>query len=370
MVARVAPLSGSRLQPVLYLRRAMMCESAVAREQLACTSAGQAGFPALLEVPGLEAGRWYLFVDGRFGTSGAFDLQLDFSPPPAPPVNDSCLSPTPLPVVSGMTTLPSETTVGASQSALTCASPASAADVAYTLTLASRQSVSIDARALTGSPLLPVLSLKAQGTCLATAASPLGMRCAVSDDQIPDRAVAHFPALDPGSYTLWVSGDLQTQGPFSLRVLTGPPVPPASNDVCQSGGTTTMNFSLTPGAMAGGDTRGATSGTDGRCGLPLGANGEFAPDVVYTLQVSQPGPVTITVTPDAVGGDLFRPVVYLRGGPPLNACTSVGATLGCQAASDFGQPASLTVPMLAPGLYSVWVDGAGTSAGRFSLSIR
>ncbi|MCU0697331.1 MAG: hypothetical protein MUC96_12455 [Myxococcaceae bacterium] len=369
MVARVVPLSGSRLQPVLYLRRAMMCESAVAREQLACTAAGQAGFPALLDVPGLEAGRWYLFVDGRFGTSGAFDLQLEFTPPPAPPSNDSCTMPTPLPVGSGMATFPNETTVGATRSALTCASPSTAGDVAYTLTLASRQSVSLDAHALTGSPLLPVLSLKPQGPCALTAASPVGMRCAISDDQVPDRAVAHFPVLDPGTYTLWVSGDLQTQGAFSLRVLTGPPIPPASNDVCGSM-TAMMNFSLTVGSTSTGDTRGATPGTEGRCGLPPGANGEFAPDVVYTLQVSQQGPVTITVSPEVMGGELFRPVVYVRGGPAQSACTSVGANVGCQAAPDFGQPVSLTLPSLAPGLYSVWVDGAGTSAGRFSVSIR
>jgi hypothetical protein len=369
MQARVTPLSGSRLHPVLYLRRAMMCESSVAREQLACTAAGQAGFPALLDVPGLEAGRWYLFVDGRLGTAGAFDLQLEFSAPPPAPANDSCMMPTALALSSGVTTLPMETTVGAGQSAFTCATPATSADVAYTLTLASRQSVAIDARALTGSPLLPVVSLKPQGLCALTAPSPLGMRCGVSDDQVPDRAVAVFPALDPGTYTVWVSGDLQTQGPFSLRVQTGPPVMPASNDVCTTS-TGTTNFGLSVGSSAVGDTRGATHTTEGRCGFAAGANGEFGADVIYTLQLAQQGPVTITVTPEPMGGELLRPVVYVRGGALASACTTAGVNLGCQAASDFGQPTSLTLPNLAPGLYSIWVDGAGTSAGRFTLSVR
>jgi hypothetical protein len=369
MVAQVTPLSGSRLQPVLYLRQDMKCESSQARDQLACTSAGQAGFPAQLEVPGLEAGRWFLFVDGRFGTSGAFELQLDFTPPTPPPSNDTCSMATPLNAPSGMTSLVSETTVGASHSAVTCAVPTATPDVAYALTVTSRQSVSIEARATTGSPLLPVLTLKPVGPCAITAALPLGHWCGLSDDQRSDRAVLALPLLEPGTYTLWVSGDRQTQGPFSLRVLTGPPVAPASNDTCPSSGSM-PGFSLGPASSTTGDTRGATDGAEGACGLPSGANGEFGGDVVFTLQVTTQGPVTITVTPDAIGGELFRPVVYIRGGPGVTACTAQGPNLGCQAAPDLGQPVTLTLPNVAPGLYSVWVDGAGTSAGRFSLTVR
>jgi len=114
--AQVTPLAGSRLQPVLYLRRENQCESQVAREQLFCVAAGQGGFPSLLEVPRLEAGRWFLFVDGKARTAGAFDLTLELSPPPPPPANDSCAMPTVLPLASGAVFLPSETTVGATPS--------------------------------------------------------------------------------------------------------------------------------------------------------------------------------------------------------------------------------------------------------------
>lgn len=366
--ALVTPLAGGRLLPTLYLRRENQCSSELTREQLFCVAAGQAGFPAQLEVPRLEAGRWYLFVDGKAGTSGAFDLSVELSPPPAPPANDLCSRPTALPVANGPVFLPSETTVGATANALTCVDSPSP-DVVYTFELTTRQSIAIDARALPGSRLLPAVTLKPTGICSLTAPLPLG-KCGLSDLQVPDRAVAIAPALDPGSYTLWVSGDLATQGPFSLRVVPGPVFTAPTNDACSS--TNVQQFTLNIGSSLNGDTRGAGNTTEGRCGLPTGANGEVGADVAYTFQVASPTPsLTISVQPDAVGGALLRPVLYVRGGASANnLCTSYGPNLGCTAAPDFGAPATLALTNVMPGLYTVWVDGAGFSAGSFTLSIR
>jgi hypothetical protein len=365
---QVTPLAGSRLQPALYFRRENQCESQVAIDQLYCVASGQGGFPALLEVPRLEAGRWFFFVDGKARTSGAFDLTLELSPPPPAPSNDGCSMPTVLPLTSGAVFLPSETTVGATPTANTCVATPGTPDVAYTFTLGARQSVSFDARALPGSKLLPVLSLKPAGSCLLTAFLPLNS-CGFSDLQVPDRAVAVVPALSAGTYTLWVSGDLATQGPFSLRLTTGLALSPPPNDACNSvGGLIALNV----GGSAAGDTRAAGNTTDGRCGFPPGSNGELAGDVVYTFQIAVPTPsLSITVQPDSVAGTLMRPLIYVRGGAAANnACTFGGPNLGCQAAPDFGAPATLTLVNVQPGTYSLWVDGAGLSAGSFSLSIR
>lgn len=366
--ALVTPLAGGRLLPTLYLRRENQCTSELTREQLFCVAAGQAGFPAQLEVPRLEAGRWYLFVDGKAGTSGAFDLSVELTPPPAPPANDLCSRPTVLPVANGPVFLPSETTVGATANALTCVDSPSP-DVVYTFELTTRQSIAIDARALPGSRLLPAVTLKPTGICSLTAPLPVG-KCGLSDLQVPDRAVAIAPALDPGTYTLWVSGDLSTQGPFSLRVVPGPVFAQPTNDACSSANAT--QFTLNLGSSLNGDTRGAGNTTEGRCGLPTGANGEVGADVAYTFQVASPTPsLTISVQPDAVGGALLRPVLYVRGGASANnLCTSYGPNLGCTAAPDFGAPATLSLTNVMPGLYTVWVDGAGFSAGSFTLSIR
>ncbi len=361
----VTPFAGSRLQPVLYLRRDQACTSQIVRDQLHCAPAGQAGFPAQLEVPRLETGRYYLFVDGKAGTSGAFDLQLELGPPPSPPGNDACSSASQVSLAGGPVFLGMETTVGALPDATTCADTADSPDVAYAFTLTSRQSLSIDARALAGSRLLPVVTLKPAGLCAVTSLLPVG-RCAYSDLQVPDRAVAVVPSLDPGTYSLWVSGDLATQGPFSLRLLPGPPLTAPSNDACI---TSAMAY-LQLGSNATGDTRAANDTTEGNCGFPLGANGEAGGDVAYSFQIAAPTPtVTITVTPDAVGGVLMRPVVYVRGGPQVTNCTSAGQNLGCQAAPDFGAPVSVTLTNVQPGTYTVWVDGAGLSAGSFSLAI-
>lgn len=366
--ALVTPLAGGRLLPALYLRRENQCPSELTREQLFCVAAGQAGFPALLEVPRLEAGRWYLFVDGKAGTSGAFDLSVELSPPPAPPVNDVCARATVLPLSSGPVFLQNETTAGATANALTCVDTPTP-DVVYTFDLTTRQSVSIDARALPGSRLLPAVTLKPTGACSFTAPLPVG-KCGLSDLQVPDRAVAIAPVLDPGSYTLWVSGDLATQGPFSLRVATGPVFAPPTNDTCAPANA--QQFTLNIGSSLTGDTRGAGNTTEGRCGLPTGANGELGADVAYTFQVVSLTPsLTISVQPDMVGGALLRPVLYVRGGPASNnVCTAYGPNLGCQAAPDFGGTATVALTNVMPGLYTVWVDGAGFSAGSFTLSIR
>jgi hypothetical protein len=154
-----------------------------------------------------------------------------------------------------------------------------------------------------------------------------------------------------------------------LRLATGPALSPPPNDACNSaGGLNAFNV----GSTATGDTRAAGNTTEGRCGFPLGVNGELAGDVAYTFQIATARPsLSITVQPDAVAGALMRPVIYVRGGAAVSsACTFSGPNLGCQAAPDFGAPATLTLTNVQPGTYTLWVDGAGLSAGSFSLSIR
>jgi hypothetical protein len=177
-----------------------------------------------------------------------------------------------------------------------------------------------------------------------------------------------LPSVPAGQYALWVEGDGATQGDFTLRVTSAMPVATPTNDFC---GQTTMPPTLSPASGQAGDTRGASNDDQGGCGFDYGENGEDAPDVVYHLVVSTMQTLTVSVTPDATTGTLFRPLVYVRA---PNQCASTVTTtptpLGCQVAPDFGQSASVTLNNLAPGTYNVWVDGAGLSSGGFTIKIQ
>ncbi len=66
----------------LYLRRD--CASAAAEAELACRAPGE------LLVPDIEAGTYFLFVDGYRDAAGPFTLQVDLGAPLLPPENDRC----------------------------------------------------------------------------------------------------------------------------------------------------------------------------------------------------------------------------------------------------------------------------------------
>jgi hypothetical protein len=170
-----------------------------------------------------------------------------------------------------------------------------------------------------------------------------------------------IPVIDPGLYPVWVEGDDGTQGAFSLKLSPGPPLETAPvNDGCA------LATTLVPGVNATGDTRAASNDSYGTCGLPYGANGEDARDVVYKMVLAAAQNVTVTVTPDATEGQLFRPVVYLEG-PGIASCQGGGANKGCQIAQAYGGAATLSLANLAAGTYYVWVDGAGLSGGKFTI---
>jgi hypothetical protein len=233
--------------------------------------------------------------------------------------------------------------------------------VAYALTINQRQSLGIELKAEPGSNLKPVLTLMEPNTC--GSSSSLDIRgCGYGDPQFTDRMIATLSAIDPGVYPVWIEGDDGTQGAFSLKLIPGPPLDlPPANDGCTGAITLQQNTTLT------GDTRPASNDSVGAsCGLPYGANGEDADDVVYKLTLANAQTVNITVTPDPTEGQLFRPLVYLEG-PGTTACNGGGSNKGCQIAQSYGGATTLSVANLAAGTYYVWVDGAGLSSGKFTI---
>src|SRR5262249_3592291 len=150
------------------------------------------------------------------------------------------------------------------------------------------------------------------------------LACVWDDPQQLQRTVLTLPNVTAGQYALWVEGDDATQGDFTLRVTSCPPVPPPSNDWCGA----SMLPSVAAGGATTGDRRGAINDDEGDCGFDLGANGEYAADVLFHMALTATQTVTVTVTPDAQTGALFRPVVYVRA--PGQCSGAVPPTpLGC-----------------------------------------
>ncbi len=362
VAVRVTPFAGTAFQPVVTLRKPGKCTSEQTADQLGCVVAAQPGLPAVATFPRVPPGAWSLWVDGAVSTAGPFDLSVELTLPPVAPPNDTCSAPAPISLGSGPVTV-TGSTLGALDDQASCEYDR-APDVVYALQVPARQSVGIDVRAVPGSMLKPVVALRADGVCAASVLLPF-LACGFSDAQVPDRSVLLLPDVPPGQYFLWVDGDYGTQGPFTLRLTPGPALTAApSNDSC-SGSIVPV---LTAGVPMVGDTRAARHDATGVCGLPDGANGEYGPDVAFTFTLAAQRAFSVTVTPDAVDGALMRPVVYVRG--PATGCSAFGTARGCQAATGFGQSVTLPLPNLSPGTYTVWVDGAGVSSGKFSVTLQ
>ncbi|MBL8952476.1 MAG: hypothetical protein JNK82_16970 [Myxococcaceae bacterium] len=364
--ARVQPLSGSSLRPAVYLRRPNECDSQSPANQLGCAASAIAGAPSTLTLPSLPAGSYFVWVDGQQGTSGAFELSVDLAVAPAAPENDVCAEAPQLALASGVVTA-SGTTVSAGDDVhLWCTEPLGAfsPDVVYTIDVPVRQAMAIDVTAPAGSPLLPVFSLRPPMKCDSDALLD-NPSCAWADPLHVRRSVLSLPDVAPGRYSLWVEGDGSTQGAFSVRVVTSPPVPEPENDWCGS----TVVPTLAAGVPVSGDTRGAVDDSTGACSAATGANGEYGRDVLYRFSVTQTQNVKLTVTPEATTGALFRPLVYVKASSAC-ASTTASATLGCAAAADFGESVVLNLNALPAGTYNVWVDGAGLSSGSFSIRLQ
>ncbi len=365
VVVRAVALSGSSFRPSLYLRRSGKCGSEMLADQVGC-AVGNVGGAATLSLPNLAAGTWYLWVDGASATAGPFDLVVETAAPVLPPANDTCLGMQPVSVASGPVTV-NGTTLGAGDETTSCQYPQGlfSPDVVYNVSVPSPRSLGVEVKALAGSSLRPVVTLRAPGQCDSTSMST-ELYCGWNDTQFVDRVAFTLPEVPAGDYPVWVDGDVGSQGPFTLRLTPGPVISAPFNDDCSSISTAPA---LTLGNAVTGDTRGAGHTTQGMCAMPAGSNGETAPDVVYKFVLGQTKSVVVTVTPDANDGQLFRPVVYVRGN--FNAsCADPSMVKGCTAATAYGGSATISLPNLSAGTYFVWVDGAGLSSGKFSLKVQ
>lgn len=347
--------------PAVYLRGADCSDTRSAAQVWCGTAAG--GQKVDIELPHLEAGTYHLFVDGvgsaTAPSAGPFRLVVTLLDAVPPPTNDVCATATALAVPTsglGVTTVQGDTS-SASGDALGCSGTGN--DLVYRLELTGPRKVSARVAPLAGSTLRPSVYLRRPGQCESDAlANQLACATAASAGST---ASLLSPSLPAGLYTLWVDGVQGTRGAFELTVeLSVAPAVPA-NDVCMAPGA----LALASGVVTvSGTTVSAGDDTDLLCTVPTGG---YSPDVVYSLNVPVRQAVAIDVT--AAAGSALRPVVGLR---EVLKCSSQAVLDNLNCAWDDPQLTNrtvMTLPSVAPGSYSLWVEGDGATQGDFTLRV-
>lgn len=357
VTAVVTPLSVDFV-PLVYLRRAP-CGDPYS-EELACARAAPSGRdPVGLDLPRLEPGIYYLFVDGALSselepTAGEFQLEVLLSDPvPAPP-HDQCAGAELLNFGSSSTLTLAGDTTGAGDHALGCGG--TGPDVVYRLSLSSPRQVVARVSPTAGSALRPVIYLRKPGACASESSSDQ-VACNLAVDPGAGASLT-VPNLAAGEYFLWVDGAKGTKGAFSLTVELSQPTLPPANDGCGSP-------QLVSGASGAVTVNGTTTGANDdatTCTIPAGVT---SPDVVYAIDV--PGKQSLTLDLQAWSGSQLRPVMALRA-PSACGSDDLANELFCAYGDpQFTQRAVYVHPQLDPGLYYLWVEGDYTSHGPFTL---
>lgn len=341
-VSLSAPDAG--LDPAVYVRRS--CESTSAADELACND-------GTFTLTNLDAGTYYLWVDGLNGTFGPFDLSVSVSDFAVPPPNDVCFSDG----GSGATVVPPDggtltgTLAGATSHIASSCGAAGSPDVAYTITLTQTSDL-VATVSTTDLTMQPVVFIRpdcsTNGFELACAAATAGGRS----------ATATALNVMPGTYAIWVES-VTTSAPFTLGVQVRPATGIPTNDLC------TGAIALTPPQTVTGTTRtAADNASSAPCSAGAGA------DVFYSVSLAQRSMLTAKVSPTEDGGG-WLPAVYLRGATACRPDGGVdgGGFPGCATGGGPGDPAELVVATLDAGTYLLVVDGLNGTRGAFSLDV-
>lgn len=346
--------------PVAYLRRSP-CQLAEPANQLGCLRLTPPGTVLSWDLPRLEAGTYYLVVDGAASSgpssSGKYDLRLTFSDPELFPPNDGCAGAIRISAPAGgfgSFSVHGDTSQATHGGRGSCGGEGP--DLVYLLNLTQPAQVTARVTAPAGSSLHPVVYLRAPGQC---ESGSQGDQVACSSAPEESSAALTTPALPTGEYSVWVDGYASSKGPFTLGLDVTPPLPVPSNDTCA----TPQPVSAASGyATLAGTTAGANDDSSS-CQLPVGAT---APDVVYSLAL--PTWQSLSVDLQAQPGSL-RPVVTLRVPGQCSSLSSSHEVFCVWGDSQAPERAVFNVPKLAPGIYYLWVDGDHATQGPFTVRV-
>lgn len=333
---------GVSANPALYLR-ASPCTPGF--NEVACdTRASAPPTTAIVTVPRLDAGSYFLFADGRTtGQRGPFSLTVDLFERGSV---GTCASPEVLSFDAGIARAEGNTRFLADAFRTPCAAALGGGEQVYRFDVPSQQDVTFTIASVAEAP---ILSLH-QGTC----AGP-SVWCNTGSRL---RQVT-VPGLAAGTYTLvvdaWSISDAAafavtaTLGSFNAgALLPGDTCFNAQPLVLSNGGSGTATVAATTSGYFK-DTGAGSCPSDGA-------------DRVFTFDTTSTRTLTATITSATPG---FMPTLIHRSG----SCGSAGSGDRCQVSGDDGGLPTLTVSA-PPGRQYLVVDGPSwSSAGDFTLVV-
>lgn len=342
----VTPAMGSSAQPVPYLRLTPCATG----EELVCRDA--LGGPAMVLAKSLPKGTYALVLDTYDSLSaGKVDVKVELQPPTGP-ANETCVRATPASLDGGIVIV--DTSTADDDTAGTCNSAASSAEVVYSVTVSSLADFHAVTRGVGDAGVDPVIYLR-ESPC----SSGAQLKCV---DQLDTPEHLRARQLSPGTYYLFVETyGLSGAGPVELQTWLTAPTSGPGNDTCAAPraitfapGTSSVSFVAEPG-----------EGEDDEAGSCNSERGSA--ELVYQLTLSAARNVTVTATPQNGQGD---PVIFIRETACTRPTTADGGTVpdaGVQERAcidmGLGGAAETFSAALSAGTYFVFIEGYGTSGG-------
>jgi len=316
-----------RFDAVLYVRKD---ECAETDAEVACNDdaggggrrRGNTAMPSRIDQV-LEAGTYYVFVDGYGSESGTFRLTTTLTD--VPTLADACQRARPLP----LSTVNGTTQGTFDHASASCGDDAKGPDTVYRLDVPQRSRVRVTEHS---DDFAPVVHLRKTCTDDKT---ELGC----SNSGATDEDATFVGLLDAGSYSVFAdSSDKEADGRFTLAAELSPEQGTGvTGDACADA------IALGNDTSIDGDTFAAKDDVAGKCG------GSGAPDVVYRVDVPRRARFTAHFTAQE-GKHLFA---------LTRACGDRSTEIACGGDVD---------EVLAPGTYFLSVDGSGADQfGRYTF---
>jgi hypothetical protein len=280
----------------------------------------------------LEAGLYYLIVDGYGAAMGPYEVELSMMAMRS--VGEVCRDATPLP--PGVTVAGS-TSAEANYFQATCAGGAASPDRVYTLDVSQRSRVR-----------LVMQSTYDGAVYLRSSCADPTTEIACNDDYQDTRHSLATATIDPGHYFVFADGfSDHASGDYSLTA----DVVPASGSG-GAGDTCASAASWAPGTDLTADTFTMSDDATGSCG------GGGAPDAIYRVNLTSRSRIRASFT-----SAQFPPVLYLQ-----STCGDRSTELFCL---DGRSGTTRIDQTLAAGTYYLVVDGADQNAfGAASVTVQ